>query len=136
MTNTLTANQTVQFTTTGGLPTGFATSANYYVLSTGLSSSTFEVSATQGGAAITAGSAGSGTQTVLPVEALRIYSWSASTGLTQVGSEIDVLPASGFTNPVEYGEYAVTGAETQTSGYAFLFGAVKISQSGNWPLLP
>jgi hypothetical protein len=61
--NTLVAGQIVTFTTTGTLPTGFATSTNYVVLATGLSSSAFEVAASPGGAAITAGSAGSGTQT-------------------------------------------------------------------------
>jgi hypothetical protein len=66
-TNTLSAGQTVQFITTGTLPTNFAVGTTYYVISTGLSGSAFEVSATSGGSAITAGSAGSGTQTVFPV---------------------------------------------------------------------
>jgi hypothetical protein len=60
-TNTFIAHQTVQFTTTGTLPTNFALNTSYYVLTTGLSGTQFEVSATDGGAAIVAGSAGSGT---------------------------------------------------------------------------
>ena len=52
----------VNFTTTGTLPTNFSASTNYYVVSVP-SSTTFTVSATQGGTAISAGSAGSGTHT-------------------------------------------------------------------------
>jgi hypothetical protein len=62
----LVANQTVYFTTTGTLPTNFSagtvTTNNYYVR-TVVDANTFTVSATPGGTAITAGSAGSGTQT-------------------------------------------------------------------------
>jgi len=70
MTNTFAANDLVTFTTTGSLPTNFATGTTYYVISTGLSGSQFEVSATQGGSAISAGSAGSGTQTAYPEHVL------------------------------------------------------------------
>jgi hypothetical protein len=51
----------VYFTTTGSLPTNFTAGTVYYVASTG--TNTITVSATPGGSAITAGSAGSGTQT-------------------------------------------------------------------------
>jgi hypothetical protein len=57
------AGATVSFTTTGGLPTNFATGTNYYVLPTGLTGTTIQVSATPFGTAISAGSAGTGTQT-------------------------------------------------------------------------
>jgi hypothetical protein len=53
----------VKFTTTGSLPTNFAAGTTYYVVSN-TSNTTITVSATSGGAAITAGSAGSGTQTM------------------------------------------------------------------------
>lgn len=59
--NSFIAGQPVRFTTTGTLPTNFATSTVYYVIATGLTASNIQVSATLGGAAITAGSAGSGT---------------------------------------------------------------------------
>jgi hypothetical protein len=62
-TNTLHANDPVYFTTSGSLPTNFTAGTIYYVSSTGLSSSNLQVSATPGGSVITAGSAGSGTQT-------------------------------------------------------------------------
>lgn len=65
-TNSFVAGSAVQFITTSALPTNFAISTTYYVIATGLSGSQFEVSATLGGSAITAGSAGTGTQTVTP----------------------------------------------------------------------
>lgn len=57
----LTVNSGVQFSTTGGLPTNFATVTTYYV--TSVATNTFQVAATPGGTPIVAGSAGSGTQT-------------------------------------------------------------------------
>lgn len=60
--NNFVAGQALTFTTTGSLPTNFATLTTYYVISTGLSATQFEVSATPGGSAITAGSAGTGVQ--------------------------------------------------------------------------
>lgn len=60
--NNFVAGQALTLTTTGSLPTGFATSTTYYVISTGLSHTQFELAATPGGSAITAGSAGSGSQ--------------------------------------------------------------------------
>ena len=63
--NSYVAGQTLDFTTTGTLPTNFAPATTYYVIATGLSGSQFEVSATKGGGAISAGSAGSGTQNAI-----------------------------------------------------------------------
>ena len=81
-TNSYVAGQVVNFNTTGGLPTNFATGTPYYVISTGLSSSAFEVSATLGGSAITAGSAGSGTQTSVQSHVGKIYNATNITGAT------------------------------------------------------
>jgi hypothetical protein len=58
----------ITLTTSGTLPTGFATGTTYYVVAIGgsvtIGSGAFMLSATPGGAPISAGSAGSGTQTV------------------------------------------------------------------------
>lgn len=54
--------QEVRLTTTGTLPTGLAANTSYYVVSAG--SGTLKLSATAGGAAITASSSGSGTHTI------------------------------------------------------------------------
>lgn len=64
MTNTLVAGNVVQFFTTGALPTGILPLTNYYVISTGLSSSQFEVSTTLGGSAVNTSGSQSGTHTV------------------------------------------------------------------------
>ena len=60
---TLVVGDIVYFQTTGTLPTNFSSSVPYYVITTGLSGTQFEVSATPGGSAIVAGSPGSGTHT-------------------------------------------------------------------------
>lgn len=63
--NGLASGQVISFATTGALPTNFSAATNYYVVSTG--TNTIQVSGTPGGAAIIAGSAGSGTQTAFIV---------------------------------------------------------------------
>lgn len=63
--NTLTVNDEVKFTTTGTLPAAISLGVKYYVLSSGLSTSSFEISATAGGTPIsTIGDTQSGTHTV------------------------------------------------------------------------
>lgn len=69
----LSAGDNIKFFTTGGLPTNFTAGTHglitagtsYCVSATGLTTNTFEVSATCGGSPIVAGSAGSGTQTAV-----------------------------------------------------------------------
>lgn len=58
----LSLSDPVYFKTSGALPTGFAATTLYFV-QTVVDANTIKVSATSGGSAITAGSAGSGTQT-------------------------------------------------------------------------
>jgi hypothetical protein len=59
----LTAGAPVVFATTGALPTGLTAGTTYYVVAAGITSTTFSVSATPGGAAINTTGAGSGTHT-------------------------------------------------------------------------
>ena len=59
----LVANTQVVFATSGVLPTGLTAGTHYYVISTGLVTDAFEVSATTGGAAINTSSDGSGVHT-------------------------------------------------------------------------
>ena len=59
-----TVNDGFTLTTTGTLPTNFNTTTTYYVLA-GSTSTAITVSTTKGGAAVTAGSAGSGTHTLV-----------------------------------------------------------------------
>lgn len=62
----LTTNDTVKFTTTGALPTGLTAGTTYHVIAAGLTADAFEVSATQGGAAINTSGSQSGVHSVLP----------------------------------------------------------------------
>lgn len=64
-THGLTANDIIFFTTTGSLPTGITASTNYYVLATGLTTNTFEISATPAGIAINTSGTQSGTHTLV-----------------------------------------------------------------------
>ena len=60
----LTANDTIRFTTTGSLPTGLVVGTTYYVISTGLTANTFQLSSTAGGTAINTSGSQSGTHTL------------------------------------------------------------------------
>lgn len=60
----LTLNDSVQFTTTGALPTWLNVSTNYFVISTGLTADAFQVSASLGWAAINTSGSQSGTHTL------------------------------------------------------------------------
>lgn len=70
-TTNVTIDSRVVFTTTGALPTNFALATTYYVVS--ISSTIMTVSASIGGTAISAGSAGSGTHTATIVKINQAY---------------------------------------------------------------
>jgi hypothetical protein len=57
----LAANDTIIFSTSGALPTGITAGTVYYIIAAGLSATDFEISATQGGAAINTSGTQSGT---------------------------------------------------------------------------
>lgn len=57
------AGQKIQFTTSGALPTGLSTGTDYYVLSTGMTRTSFRVSATLNGSAINTSGTQSGQHT-------------------------------------------------------------------------
>jgi phage-related tail fiber protein len=59
----LSANDPVQFTTTGALPTGFVTATQYFVVGASITTNTFQLSATAGGTAITTTGSQSGIHT-------------------------------------------------------------------------
>ena len=60
----LLANEIVYFTTTGALPTGIVAGTPYYVSATGLTTDTFQISATQGGSSINTTGSQSGVHTL------------------------------------------------------------------------
>lgn len=80
-TNTLVSGQAVYFQTSGSLPANFTQNTIYYVLATGLTSSTVQVAATPGGTPIVAGSAGGGVQTGYGNYGAPIVAGSAGSGV-------------------------------------------------------
>lgn len=60
----LIAGDSVQFTTTGALPTGITASTDYFVIATSLTTNQFEISTTVGGTAITTTGTQSGVHTL------------------------------------------------------------------------
>lgn len=59
------ANDPVKFTTTGALPTGLTAGATYYVVGAGITTNTFQVSATAGGTATSTSGTQSGVHTAV-----------------------------------------------------------------------
>lgn len=70
------AGDRVSFTTTGVLPTGLAASVEYFVISTGLTTNTFEVALSQEGTAVNTSIGQSGVHTVYATN------WGLGDGLT------------------------------------------------------
>ncbi|MDB5531525.1 MAG: hypothetical protein JWR51_4628 [Devosia sp.] len=109
----LSVGKRVRFATSGSLPTNFATGTDYFVLTA--SSTLITVSATNGGSAIVAGSAGSGTQTVLQAGTHYLSrAGSLPTGVT-AGTTYYVL-SSGLTSNAFQFSTSIGGAAVNTSG--------------------
>lgn len=68
----LVANDTVELTTDGSLPTGVIASTTYYVISAGLTANSFQISATLGGTAIDTSGSQSGTHTLFSTTPIAI----------------------------------------------------------------
>jgi hypothetical protein len=81
----LAAGDKIKLTTTGALPTGLSAGTVYYVISTGLTSSTFRVSTTSGGSSVNTSSAGSGTHSFIKQPADVTTDLSATSGLNNQG---------------------------------------------------
>ena len=111
-TNHFHSGDRVQFATTGALPTNFSVATDYWISATGLSGTQFEVSATQGGSVITAGSAGSGTQTTN-----HFYLWDANEWF--VGVPFGNEPAmNGLATPITFtnGSAVIGGTNVYQAG--------------------
>lgn len=116
MTNNFAAGDFGKLTTTSALPTNFAINTVYYVIATGLSGSNFQLSATAGGSAITAGSAGTGTQTFTPEQIL-----ATDTNNGVLSFEVDTT-ALALLDTVEFRVYTITlsgGAYGSTWGASY-----------------
>lgn len=84
----LTAGRVIGFITTGALPTGLASNTLYYVLETGLTADTFQVSITAGGSAITPSGSQSGTHTHVRGVGRRINAGINIRGISFYGNNI------------------------------------------------
>lgn len=87
------AGQPVVFSNTGGaLPTGLTAGTVYYVLASGLTSSTFQVGATAGGSAIATTAPGTGVNTVTapPVGMTDMFQGLATDGARSGGAKNDL----------------------------------------------
>ena len=77
MANTFSAGQEITFSTTGTLPTGIVAGTGYFILATGLSSSSFEISTTVGGSPVNTSGTQSGTQTVNTITLVDLISFTS-----------------------------------------------------------
>lgn len=96
----LIANDTVQFTTTGALPTGLTANTNYYVISSGLSANAFQVSTTQGGSAVNTTGSQSGVHTLYK-STNRTHGYSNGDTILLTKSTTGVLP-TGLSSSTQY----------------------------------
>lgn len=120
----LTVNDIVTFSTTGSLPTGITAGASYYVLSTGLTTNTFEISSNPGGTAIDTSGSQSGTQTLIKTTpVVLVGNLNTNNALAGVGT-----PSS--TNIFETENDTSNGA-TQTSTTISFTAPSTISDSGS-----
>jgi hypothetical protein len=141
-TNTFAAGDAVQFTTSGTLPTNFAIPSNgtnngrYFVIATGLSTSAFEVSATPGGTAISAGSAGSGTHKMNPAHVISLYDCgpvTAPTSCSSAGTPVIGVNASTGTalSPTVWSQGHASGGSPNVN---FRMSKLRIDLFGGTPL--
>lgn len=93
----------IQFTTTGTLPTNFSTGVTYYVISAP-TGTTYTFSTTPGGTAIVAGSAGSGTHSVI---AISFIGGNGSASYNSIYNGILTVPSGGFS----YTGYSANGTD-------------------------
>jgi len=124
-TQSLAANQAVQLSTSGTLPGGFAASTTYYVLSTGLTGSAFELSTVQGGPAIQATTTGSGTQTVTTYNQLTVCTADGVVG-NLVG------PSYTTASPIQGMWLGVNGEGPEANGYYFYWWGFTLDLTGKF----
>ena len=91
----LPGNAQVEFSTTGALPTGLSAATPYYVVQSSITTNTFQVSSTKGGAPITTSGSQSGTQSATATTVagnLAAFSSSAGTTLKDGGPPLFGAP--------------------------------------------
>ena len=94
----LISGDSIQFTTTGALPTGLTASTNYFVMTAGLTANLFQVSATLGGVAINTSGTQSGTQTLIEVTPIAV-GFNDTTKLPTVSEKLALAGGGAFGTP-------------------------------------
>lgn len=124
-THGLAGGETVVFTTTGALPTGLTAGTTYYVLAAGITTTTFRVSATAGGAAINTSGTQSGihTATIGSVTVSGTYTVASVTDVDSFVIAIDATSAATATVAMNGGSirvayYIALGPLSSSSGYS------------------
>lgn len=121
-----TAGQPVRFTTTGALPTGLSVNSQYFVLATGLTTNTFQVSLTSGGTAVITTGTQSGVHSVGKIKDALV------TKILQVANGVSVTVPTG-SSLVVVGAGGGTGS---TELYVNTFNAQDISGDKNFTVAP
>lgn len=129
----LTADDTVQFTTTGALPTGIAASTTYYIISTGLTANTFEIAASLGGTAINTSGSQSGTHTLIRTTPYVVN--DQDTRLPTQG-ENDALVGNNIDQPVGTGNKMMTQTGLQHGAEKYVLAASASSTAYTATLVP
>lgn len=112
------ANQIVQFSTTGALPVELSVYTNYYIIST--TTNSFTISSRQGGNTITFSSAGTGTHTGYgPVG--QIASLGTFDGINQTSGTVNLTSTLTWTNPTTFAGLS-NYPKTTVKGIAYLDG--------------
>lgn len=93
--NNFEVGQIVVFATTGSLPTNFSPNTAYWVIATGLTSTNIQVAGQPGAAAIVAGSAGSGTQSMTTGPAELVFVQTGNIAGTSGSSVRQLFDANG-----------------------------------------
>lgn len=125
----LTLNDSVEFTTTGTLPTGIVASTKYFVLSSGLTTNEFQISATLGGTAINTSVGQSGTHTLYKTTPVSV--WVNDTRLPTQDENDALVGTSG--TPSASNKY-VTNDDTSATPVANK--VARYSAGGQLPWLP
>lgn len=97
----LVAGATVQFSTTGALPTGITANIDYFVIASGLTTNTFQISATLGGSAINTSGTQSGVHTLYKTNN-RAHGYVNTDQIQFTTSTTGILPTGISKNTVYY----------------------------------
>lgn len=126
----LTAGSRLRLTTTGALPTGLSINTTYYVISTGLTASTFQVSGTYNGAAVNTSGSQSGTQSYVVARGM----WPINNALSLT---LNTVPVAGETSNTISSVTDYTGGITGAiwNGPTGFYNANIITTSGNQVVL-